>query len=317
MRRLAILAIVAIALPTAWARGADDAAKAQADARPLNQPPAAAPAAAPAPAAVPTTQPEGVQIKAKVVQTTGSVIYRSASGGGEFKPVTVGMELGGDTLISTGRKATALLQFGDNSAVLLEQFSILTIEKVYQTRVADKTKVTTRLKLNNGSVRAGVERGKTESDFQVATPVATLSVRGTLPIRVYWDPGTGTLWFYLGSQGQIGVRIEPGAEGGPGKLVLLDPGEGTNQDLLMAILLAQFQQYVQLGDPWGQTLQEYLVEVFNQSALGSFGGGNPLDLIQQILNDQRTITNNSTDDDSGGDDAEGDVLIDDFSTVRP
>ncbi|MDD4891766.1 MAG: FecR domain-containing protein, partial [Phycisphaerae bacterium] len=156
-------------------------------------------------------------------------------------------------------------------------FSIMTISKVYETKVGQPT-VVTRLNLVNGSVRAGVERGRTQSDFQVKTPVATLSVRGTRPVRLFFNAGTGQLWFYLGREGWI-----RGTLAGGGRHQDVRPGEGTDQSLTLPILMAIFDQHVQLGDPFGGTLREFIVEVTQPNAIGNFGGGNPQTIIQQIL----------------------------------
>jgi len=234
--------------------------------------------------ATPTTLPEvpgagqGKAIRATVVEIKGSVLARSASQGGAFKPVSKGDTLPGDTLITVGTRGQAVLAFGDNSVVALEQFSTLSISSVYETHVAGQgsSTVVTRLKLVNGSVRAGVERGRTSSDFQITTPVATLSVRGTRPIRVFYDAGTGQLWFSLGREGEI-----TGELAGGGRTVDVQPGEGTDQNLTLTVLMAIFDRHLQLGDPWGQTLQDYLVEVTHSSATGAFGGGNP-QMSQQL-----------------------------------
>lgn len=228
------------------------------------------------PATQPASQPDGMAVQATVVDVRGSVDARPATVGGQFKPVAKGDLLAADTLISTGPKSQVVLSFGDNSVVVLEQFSIMTIDKVYTTRVGKPT-VVTRLNLVNGSVRAGVERGRTDSDFQVKTPVATLSVRGTRPIRLSFNAGNGHLWFALGREGLI-----RGTLAGGGRSQDIRPGEGTNQSLTLPVLMAIFDKHVQLGDPWGETMREFLVEVGNPNSLGNFGGGNPQTLGQQI-----------------------------------
>ena len=183
-----------------------------------------------------------------------------------------------DTTISVGAHAQVVLSFSDNSVAVVEQLSVLTIAAVYERHAAraEKPTVVTRLKLVNGSVRAGVERGRTDSDFRISTPVATLSVRGTRPIRIFYDAGTGQLWFYLGREGVITGQLVAG-----GRTIDIYPGEGTNQWLILPVLLAIFDQHVVLGHPWGQTLQEYVVEVTHSNAVGGFGGGNP-QTFQQV-----------------------------------
>ena len=201
----------------------------------------------------PTTAPEGQAIQAKVESVAGSVLQRSASQGGAFKPVAKGDMLPGDTLIAVGCKGQAVLTFGDNSAVVLEQFTVMTIDKVYERQQAGKPLVVTRLKLVNGSVRAGVERGRTDSDFRVTTPVATLSVRGTRPIRIFYDSGAPELWFYLAREGWITGQLSDG-----GKTVDVKGGEGTNQTLTNTLLIAMFERHVQFGDPLGEGARRVL-----------------------------------------------------------
>ncbi len=253
------------------------------------QPAATPPATQPDQAGQAAPRPADAQdVQARVVDVTGSVIARSESKGGDFQPVVKGQMLSSDTRVAVGAKAQAVLSFGDNSVVVLEQFSVMTIADVYKTQSAGDETVVTRLKLVNGSVRAGVERGRTRSDFQVSTPVATLSVRGTRPIRIFYDAGTGELWFYLGSEGMLVATLTGG-----GRNVVLEPGEGTDQWLTMPVLLAMFDYHVRLGDPWGQTLEDYLVEVFNSSSTGGFGGGDPQWLINVIQNAQRVNAANA------------------------
>ncbi len=230
------------------------------------------------------------ELQATVVDVQGSVVYRSASKGGKFEPVTKGMKLGADTVVSAGRKSYALFSFGQGSALMLEQLSIMTLSQLYETRAAEgddpaKPKVVTRVKLVNGSVRAGVQKAKTNNDFQVSTPVATLSVRGTRVIQYTFNLATGDLTIGLTEEGSIAVSWTGAGE--TTKTILLDPKEKTDQNLLLAILHAQFEQHLQLGDPWGQTLQEYVVEVFNRGAL-QFGNGDEQEFINELLREFNT-----------------------------
>ncbi|MDD4889742.1 MAG: hypothetical protein PHU85_07400, partial [Phycisphaerae bacterium] len=82
-----------------------------------------------APVAGATSQPDGLPagattLQAKVVEVRGSVEARSATAGGAFKPVAKDDLLAADTLISVGPKSQAVISFGDNSVVVVEQFSI-------------------------------------------------------------------------------------------------------------------------------------------------------------------------------------------------
>ncbi len=244
---------------------------------------------------VPATQP----MAATVDSVTGSVQARPAAGG-KFAPVNKGDTLAPGTLITTGPRSQAVVTFGDNSVVVVEQLSAMTIDEVYRQARGDTPTVVTRLKLRNGSLRAGVERGRTQSDFQVSTPVATLSVRGTRPIRAYYDAGAGQLWFFLAREGRL-----TGAVAGGGRTVDVLPGQGTNQSLTLPVLMAIFDWHVQMGDPYGQTLQEFFVEVTNPNAIGGFGGGNPQTIGPMTHGGADTSPcqpDNSADDDYYGDD---------------
>ena len=78
------------------------------------------------------------------------------------------------TVIRTGFRTTVVLRFEDRAEVTLSSAT-----KVGLSEMRKKDKVATaKLGLKYGTIHAAVETTEGDNDFEVATPVATLSVRG-------------------------------------------------------------------------------------------------------------------------------------------
>lgn len=98
------------------------------------------------------------------------------AGSGEPIPLEVGVGLTEDDRIYTGMDSAVELVFADASVVKVNE---LTDMKIAAFRPGDDA-VRTRLWLKAGEVSAEVTHGgQTRSDFQIRTPTATCSVRGT------------------------------------------------------------------------------------------------------------------------------------------
>lgn len=84
-------------------------------------------------------------------------------------------EIPANTLVSTGINATARLQIG-NSSIVLQPLTRLSLEEI-QVQAGQEA---TRINLNTGRVSAQVRStAGREVSFEVRSPVATASVRGT------------------------------------------------------------------------------------------------------------------------------------------
>jgi len=138
---------------------------------------AMAPALAAPPAAKKPAKPKPAQtLKATVVSVSGPA-QRLVIGEGKkkYQPLKAGDELGPLTVIRTGLGAKVVLKFEDRG-----KFTINNATKIGIAELRKKGDLATaRLGLKYGTLRASVEGGRGRNDFRIATPVATLSVRGS------------------------------------------------------------------------------------------------------------------------------------------
>ncbi|GAB1432303.1 FecR domain-containing protein [Spirochaetota bacterium] len=112
-------------------------------------------------------------VSARVTEIAGKVEYSLP--GKDWKPAKVGDVLPKGTLISTGFKSTAILAVG-NSTITVKPITRLSLEELIESTAGSQT----QLFLLAGRVKADVapEEGKI-TEFQVKSPTATASVRGT------------------------------------------------------------------------------------------------------------------------------------------
>lgn len=112
--------------------------------------------------------------QARFIELTGTVETR-ARNSTNWVPAAPGMEIGRDTVVSTGFKSTARISVG-NSVLTIRPLTRLSVAEIAQ-RGNDEA---VDLYLETGRVRAEVSPpsgGKT--DFTVRSPSITASVRGT------------------------------------------------------------------------------------------------------------------------------------------
>lgn len=123
----------------------------------------------------PDGAPKAAPVQVTVVAVSG-VAQKRAMGdpAGKWQPVKVGDVLGEQTVIRTGLGTEVVLLLADRGRVVVRsgtKAGIGTFRK--------KGKVlTARLGLKYGTLRAHVDGAPGPNDLQVATPVATVSVRG-------------------------------------------------------------------------------------------------------------------------------------------
>ena len=107
-----------------------------------------------------------------VVSKQGEAAYKT---GAQWVPLGAGVALPVGAKVSTGARSSVVISINGHK-VTVNQLSMV---KIMESSV-EKEKSTTRLGLRRGSLRASVSRQeKIKTVFQVATPVATSSVRGT------------------------------------------------------------------------------------------------------------------------------------------
>lgn len=118
-----------------------------------------------------------------VVSTSGETAYMEGS---SWKPLAKGQKISEGTKISTGLKSQIVLDV-DGSILTIKP---LTSVKIYKNMASDKSR-TTSVGLQYGSVQAKVNKvPNVKTKFNVTTPVATSSVRGTEEI-VSFGPQNG------------------------------------------------------------------------------------------------------------------------------
>jgi hypothetical protein len=133
---------------------------------------ATAPATAPADAGAGAA--EGGQ-RVTVLHVEGPAQRLVITNGREWKPVVAGEKLPESTIIRTGLRAKVVLQFEDRAEVTVNTATKMGIGEFR--RSGKKAKV--RLGLKYGTMRTSVNPGRGPNDFEISTPVATLSVRGS------------------------------------------------------------------------------------------------------------------------------------------
>ncbi len=224
------------------------------------------------PAPAPADKPADKAPAAAAKDVVGKVTVVSVSGPAEkliaptdekpqpkWEPIKAKDVLLDNTIIRTGFRAKVVLQFEDRATVTVNTATKMGVGQFR--KVGDKTKV--RLGLKYGSMHASIERAKGPHDVKVATPVATLSVRGSEGSLGF----TGDMGLSFFSQaGTWGVQ-------GPSFGRQVGPGEGTaGMGFLMAWLQMLFQQRdPRLGDLLGLNPDEMANLYANGSGRGVIG----------------------------------------------
>jgi len=136
---------------------------------------------------------------ARLVTVRGRVSVRRYAGA-PWVRARRGMTLRKGAVISTGYAAAALIRITPGwTMVRVNQFTTTSISRLSSSR---KT-VRTSFRLRIGTVRAVVKSSrKIHHRFRISTPVATASVRGTIP-EVSHFPGQGTIISYLKGSGFV------------------------------------------------------------------------------------------------------------------
>lgn len=136
---------------------------------------------------------------ATIVQTTGTVTVQQYAGG-PWVAAYSGVRLTEGSSLSTGYGAGVLVRIDPSGSVVrLNQFTTVSVSKL----ASSPTSLDTSVSLRSGSMRAVVKSTpQFRSRFSVRTPVATASVRGTIPEISHWD-GVGTSITYLAGSGWV------------------------------------------------------------------------------------------------------------------
>ncbi len=176
--------------------------------------------------------------KVKVISVKGVVQkLLSSNPKAGWKPVKVGEYLDEGTLIRTGLGAEAVLRFADRGQFRVKSGTKAGIAKFRK----QGNLVKARLGLKYGSMRARVDSSRGPNDFQVKTPVATLSVKGSEANFGY--SGDQGLTIHT-TQHTWNVSTSRGSK-------RLTRGESTNGNLTPWNVLASQGFDTQTGDPFG------------------------------------------------------------------
>jgi hypothetical protein len=166
-----------------------------------------------------------------LVEMTGSVEVRESADKPWIK-AKPGMKLSSSWEISTGLRGKAVLKFADNSTVLVQRLTEMKISEFSRSG----GEVKTRLNMKYGAVRVHVKKGTARNDFQVSSPTATASVKGTIINEFTYFKGLG---------GKIQMGPEGSANyGQQGFGIPVGPGQGTNDKLLDPIISAKMKTWV-------------------------------------------------------------------------
>ncbi len=126
-------------------------------------------------------------VSAKIVALEGDVTVKTDDAS-DWKPASINQELRQGAYIMTAFESNCELEFMDKSKMKVKELSKIQVNKF----TSELKKVDTEVTLYNGKVRATVHKDVDKNtNFQVKTPVSTISVRGTEK-EISVHPGFGT-----------------------------------------------------------------------------------------------------------------------------
>ncbi len=229
--------------------------------------PAKTPTAAPArTVAVKTAPATAAPAKVATAASGAKVTVVSVSGvaekivAGKKSPLKAGDQLDELTVIRTGLRTKVVLKLGDRGEIIINRATKMGIAEFRKQNKLTRT----RLGLKYGSMRATIDSSKGPNDAQIATPVATLSVRGSeADIGYTGDRG-------LGLRGRSGQwRVAAG-----NRTRTIAAGEQTDSQLSLSILMIVQQQTTYLGDTTGGlTSNEINALTQNRPSRSAFNAG--------------------------------------------
>jgi hypothetical protein len=175
--------------------------------------PTPTPTPTPTPSPGPGTTPVA-PLTATVSAIEGEVAVRTNAG--EWKAIKVGDKVGEDSELFTGVDSKVVVTFSDGSRFEIRQLTQLLVDTIL--RKENRKDVAVHLVV--GEVKATVVKDKViDTNFEVQTPTATASVRGT-QFRVFYDPASRAT---IVTTFEGTVEVKPVAAGL--KTVLVGPGQ--------------------------------------------------------------------------------------------
>ena len=231
---------------------------------------ASALAAAP-PAADKADKPAAADSLKVTVTSVSGPAQKLLAGKGEknWQALKVGETLSELTVIRTGLGAKVVLKFEDRGEVIINNATKIGIAELRKKGAAAKA----RLGLKYGTLRASVDSKKGSNDFRIATPVATLSVRG--------------------SSADVGYSVDST------KIVAVRAGLW---NVVKSIKLPDFlkgmlvDRIIQAGETADSTLDLYITDALQDriAAVYDTYGTTPAEVATQIRNDTGRRNTNTT-----------------------
>ena len=215
---------------------------------------AAGPTTKPAAAKPKAPEPAAENLKVTVVSVAGPA-QKLLAGKGQTKwqPLKAGEELGELTVIRTGLGAKVVLKFEDRGEVIVNNATKIGLGELRK----KGNEATARLGLKYGTIRASVEAEKGKNDFRIATPVATLSVRGSSADAGFMVDSTRMLQAYAGRwwvQKVLGTGTQEETFAVIQRMV--EGGETMNSQLEAPIRIIMATRFAGVSDAFGITPSE-------------------------------------------------------------
>ncbi len=127
------------------------------------------------------------EVSASIIAIEGDVTVKTGDSS-DWKPASLNQQLKQGAYIMTAFESNCEIEFMDKSRMKIKELSKIQVNKFTN----ELKKVDTEVTLYNGKVRATVHKDVDKNtNFQVKTPVSTISVRGTEK-EITVHPGFGT-----------------------------------------------------------------------------------------------------------------------------
>ncbi len=128
-------------------------------------------------------------MNAVITAIKGKSVQVSLDSGKTWTTAKKTMRLPANSLIRTGFASSCEISFAGKSILQVQSLSSVRIADFAGTTTGSgKPKMKVKANLQYGAVKCGVEKGRVKNDTKITTPVATLSIRGTV-VEVKYYPG--------------------------------------------------------------------------------------------------------------------------------
>lgn len=223
------------------------------------------------------TAPSDIEkLQATCIRVKGKAQYAhvgaKATDAKAWKPLKVGETYGDGIQIRTAFRSSVSFKFGDDTYVEVGRSTLAALTTLHRSG----NKKVTRIGLDYGEVRGGVaetEEGL-RSDFEIDSPLATLSKRGTEGFSLYVERGTGRFQARLADSGLVEVLHKT-----TGRRQRIRPNQWVTQAMLNWADQAKYNRQIVVADVFSQTADEFAAFARSNSGLtglspsGTVSGG--------------------------------------------